>query len=287
MWDSEILPVKVLGDSGSGSEWSVAKGILYAAGLLDDKPIEPADIINMSLGMVDGSQTPEILKDAVDRAAEAGVIMVAAAGNNSSNYVSYPARFEEVIAVSALSPSHDGRPVLANYSNYGPEIELAAPGSNILSTVNENDIVSMSGTSMAAPQVAGLAGLMLAEGIPDNQIRDILQKTAIDLGDPGFNEEYGHGLINSYWSVNQAEEVIIIIGERNSRQFNAVKKLTIKISEQEFTINDVPAGEYEVMVWLDVRNSGDLENGDYFATSGMVELKEGEYSFELTAGEYY
>ncbi|MFW6269147.1 MAG: S8 family serine peptidase, partial [Bacillota bacterium] len=120
MWDSELLPVKVLDDSGSGSEWSVSQGILYAAGLLEDKPIKKADVINMSLGM-HSSEVPELIEDAVQKATDAGVVIVAASGNNGENDVGYPARFEEVIAVGALSYNESGAPELADYSSYGKE----------------------------------------------------------------------------------------------------------------------------------------------------------------------
>ena len=286
MWDVELLPVKVLNDYGSGSEWSIAEGILHAAGLREESPIPPADVINMSLGM-HSDQTPELMEDAVKKAANEGVVIVAASGNSGEEGIAYPAKFEDIIAVGALSENDSGPPQLANYSSYGAEQDITAPGSDIWSTVPGDNIYAMSGTSMAAPQVAGLAGLMISEGIPHSQVLDVMQETAIDLGDPGYNEHYGHGMINTYWGVHEATEITVAVGERDGRNFNIVAENTAEVNSGEFTVNDVPAGEYEVMAWLDVRGSGDLENGDYFASTGKVELAEGEYSFNLTAEEFY
>jgi len=211
---------------------------------------------------------------------------VAAAGNNGDRNVAYPAAFEGVIAVSALSNNEDGPPILANYSSYGPEIDLAAPGTGIWSTINDHHIIEMSGTSMAAPQVAGLAGLLISNGIPNSQVLSIMKETAFDLGTSGFNEEYGHGMINTYWAVHDSTEINIMVGTRNERNFDIVAETTVSISEKNFTIENVPSGEYEVMAWLDVRNSGHLENGDYFAITDKVTLEDGDYSFELEIEEF-
>ena len=284
MWDVELLPVKVLSDSGMGSEWQVAEGILHAAGLNEESPVEPADVMNMSLGM-HSDETPEVMEEAVEKAAAEGVLMIAASGNSGERDVGYPAKFEDVVAVGALSESESGPPEIAHYSSYGPEIELAAPGTDVWSLYPEEQVAVMSGTSMAAPQVAGLAGLMISEGIPHSEVIDLMKETAFDLGDPGYNEYYGHGMINTYWASHEAAEINFLVGERDGRSFEIVAESSADLSEEEFTIEDVPSGEYEVMAWLDVRGSGDLENGDYFASTGTVTLEEGVYEFDLTLEE--
>jgi len=285
MWDVEMLPVKVLDDNGMGDEWSVAQGILHSAGLRNDSKIQAADVINMSLGM-HSSETPELIEDAVNKAANAGVVIVAASGNSGDNDIAYPAKFDEVIAVGALSNNESGPPVVANYSNYGPEQDIVAPGTAIWSTIPGNRILDMSGTSMAAPQVAGLAGLMVAEGINHDDVLDVMIETAIDLGESGYNEKYGHGMINAYWAVHEASEIKIMVGKRTGEEFEVAAETSISVTEREFTLNNVPEGKYEVMIWLDVRGTGDLENGDYFASAGEIDLQNGEYEFELTVKEY-
>ncbi len=286
MWDVSFLPVKVLDDTGRGDEWSVSQGILHAAGLRDDSPIQPADVINMSLGMQE-DETPELMEEAIEKAADEGVLLIAASGNSGNRNIAYPAKFEDVIAVGALTQNESGPPALANYSSYGPELDIVAPGTDIWSLYRDDQIWDMSGTSMAAPQVAGLAGLMISEGIDHDDVLDVMIDTAIDLGEPGYNEEYGHGMINTYWGVHEATEINFLVGERNGRDFNAVAESSAAVNDGEFTINYVPEGEYEVMAWLDVRGSNDLENGDYFASTGEVELEDGEYTFDLNVEEFH
>jgi len=287
MWDSELIPVKVLNDSGSGSEWSVAQGILYAAGLLEDNPIPRADVINLSLGLHSDSP-PQLLQDAVQRADREGVIMVAAAGNSGqADDVGWPAAFEEVIAVSALTYEQNGPPSLASYSSYGPEVELSAPGTGIWSTITGNYISSMSGTSMAAPQVAGLAGLLIAEGVASHRVPEIMKETAFDLGAAGVDDKFGHGMINTYWGTQGVSEIRIMVGSREGDSFNSVRETTVPLDGENFTLREVPAGEYEIMAWIDVRNTGSLEPGDYFAGTEQVVLEEGTYSFELELEEIF
>lgn len=282
MWDVEMLPVKVMGDDGSGSSWDVARGILYSAGLMQNRPIKPVDVINMSLGSPSYNST---IHDAVKKAHNEGVLIVAAAGNSGTRGVSYPAKYDEVIAVGALElRSNEIR--LAHYSSYGPEIDVVAPGSQIISTIPNSSLQYKSGTSMAAPQVAGLAGLMIADRIPHSRVRDILRDTAIDMSDEGFNEEYGHGLVNSYWATNEALQVNVMVGTRNGSRFDSVAQTTVSITDNQFKIEDVPAGEYEVITWLDVRSNNTIENGDYYSSTGTINLNNNPYDFDFTLKEY-
>ncbi len=287
MWESELMAVKVLDDNGSGNEWALAQGILYAAGLLDNQPRQTADIINLSLGMSDPNHVPKTLKKAIERAAAEGIIIVAASGNNGSRGVIYPAAFPEVIAVGALEENGSEMPEVAGYSNYGPEIDVTAPGSLIYSTIADDKFGYMSGTSMAAPHVSGLAGLMLSEGVRARDIRGLLQDTAIKLGDDSFSQSYGYGMINSYKSVHQANKINIILGNKNGDGFDIISKSEVDINQSKFIIEDVPSGEYEVIAWIDIRGNGKLENGDYFASTGKVNIESDDYLFEFVLEEYY
>jgi len=185
-WGAKIMPVKALDDYGKGGSEDVAEGIIYAAN-------NGADIINLSLG---GAASPPVLKDAVEYAHDLGCIVVAATGNNNSS-ISYPARYAEVIAVAATD-SNDQR---ASFSNYGPEVDVAAPGVSIRSTYwwGGSTYEWLNGTSQASPHVAGLAALIWSvnPGLSNTQVESIIKQTADDLGAVGRDNYYGFGRINT------------------------------------------------------------------------------------------
>ncbi|MCA0983386.1 S8 family peptidase [Halobacillus yeomjeoni] len=162
--EASILAVRVLDASGSGSLDDVAQGIRYAAD-------QGAEVINLSLGGLIGSQT---LKDAVNYAWNKGSVVVAAAGNESSAKPSYPAYYSNSLAVAAT----DQNDTIAYFSNYGTWVDIAAPGVSIYSTVLGGGYENMSGTSMAAPVVAGVAGLLASQGRSASEIRTALEETA-------------------------------------------------------------------------------------------------------------
>jgi len=215
---SSIMPVKVLNRDGSGSHAAIAQGIRWAA----DKG---SHVINLSLGSSSGSTT---LRDALAYAYAKGVTIVAAAGNNGTNAVSYPAAYDDyVIAVSATRYDE----TLASYSNYGSSIDLAAPGGDLSIDQNRDGYADgvlqntfnpntkntsefgyyfLQGTSMAAPHVSGVAALvasvLLHQGESTNPdiIRSILQSTARDKGALGVDVNYGHGIIDAAAAVQAA-----------------------------------------------------------------------------------
>ncbi|MFC4406387.1 S8 family serine peptidase [Haloarchaeobius iranensis] len=173
---------KVLDGCGSGSLSAIAAGIEWAAD-------QGFDVASMSLGASSGDQT---LQDAVQYAANQGLLMVAAAGNDGpcSDCVGYPAAYPEVIAVSSTA-SDDS---LSDFSSTGPEVELAAPGTDIYSTV-PSGYATFSGTSMACPHVSGAAAQVMATGATASEARTILQDSAEDIGLAG--NEQGYGLVDA------------------------------------------------------------------------------------------
>ncbi|TGC09205.1 S8 family serine peptidase [Methanolobus halotolerans] len=165
------------------------------------------DVITMSLGGTGYSST---LKNACDHAYANGIVIVAAAGNYNSEVI-YPAAYDSVIAVSATD-YYDNK---ASWSCYGPEIELAAPGVSIKSTLLGGSYGSKSGTSMAAPHVTGAVSLLLCTDVAGTvydtdsdgkwdpaEIRSRLHSTATDLGTTGKDDYYGYGLVNAFAAVD-------------------------------------------------------------------------------------
>ncbi len=294
MWGCTIIPVKVLDDNGSGSTWEVASGILYAAGLEEPYLTEPAHIINLSLG---GPDKCEVMEEAVQKAEKKGVIMVAASGNNnSSGELLYPAEFPETIAVGAVNYNYQDEPQRAYYSNNGPLLDVVAPGGDgtggILSTyfsINGNKVYNYDnfiGTSMATAHVSGAIGLMLSGGIQTNEVREILHNTSMDLGEEGFDEEYGHGLINTYWAVNNVQNIKVLVGNRKGNVIDTVLETKIDLRSQAYEIEGIPGGEYRIYAWIDVKRNGVIEPGDYLAGSHLIDFnEEGEVDLVLLMKE--
>lgn len=191
-----ILPVRVLDESGSGSLSDAADGVVWATD-------NGADVISLSLACSINllCELSQPMEEALDYAAANGVLSVCAAGNNGPllDSVSYPASDPDCMAVSAVN--EDGN--IAFFSSRGPEVEIAAPGSSILSTCIGDDYCEKSGTSMAAPHVSGTAALAAAQhGIGGEQLRQHLRDTAVDTS-LSSNEE-GAGIANADGAVNTA-----------------------------------------------------------------------------------
>jgi len=186
--DASLYGVKVLDRYGSGSLSGVIAGIDWAKE-------NDMDIITMSLST---STDVSALEDACDNAYAADVVIVAAAGNgDGDDPVNYPAAYDSVIAVSATNDDNS----LASYSNVGPQVELSAPGTNVLSTYKGGIYGTTSGTSMATPHVTGVAALVIASDTNywDNPVavRAQLTLTAEDLGTAGRDPSFGYGLIDA------------------------------------------------------------------------------------------
>ncbi len=157
---------------------------------LDEDPNNNIQVVSMSYGGGYSQAEDEMLHAAWNM----GIILVAAAGNEGGNVI-YPAALPFVIAVSAMNATDQ----ITSWSNRGPEIDLAAPGSHILSTYLRGQYATWSGTSMATPHVSAAAALAIAAHpiMTNEEIVDLMFDTAEDLGDPGFDIFFGHGLIDA------------------------------------------------------------------------------------------
>jgi subtilisin family serine protease len=193
-----LLPVKVLDCTGAGTTADAAAGVLYAARM-------GAQVINMSFGGVDPSQT---LQEAITTAtATYGAVVVAASGNQGVEGVTYPARYPQVIAVGASDRnSPEGR---ASFSNWGPEVDVVAPGVDLVSTVPQalcggswfcpggQPYSVASGTSFAVAQVAALAALIRSHSptLSIYELQFTIRATAEPLPDDGTPGWAGAGRI--------------------------------------------------------------------------------------------
>ena len=129
---------------------------------------------------------------------------MAAAGNEDTGSLNYPAAYEQVISGGATR--WDDR--LSSFTNWGEDLDVVAPGVDVLQEVPSWYYSAWSGTSMATPHVAGVAALVKAQGVVDpDAVRDILHASAVDLGDPGQDEWFGHGLVDASAAVTRAIEV--------------------------------------------------------------------------------
>jgi predicted outer membrane repeat protein len=175
-WQARIMAVKILAGDGDGSAADGAVAIYYAVA-------NGADVISCSWG---GPERSQLLDEAIAYAHRQGVLVVAAAGNEDSDELFYPAAHDEVIAVAATGPSDQRWP----FSNHGPWVDVAAPGQAVVSLrpaltsgiVQSRFTVELSGTSMAAPHVSGAAALLLSANpfLTADEVREILSAT----GDP-------------------------------------------------------------------------------------------------------
>src|SRR6266581_3505003 len=186
-----VMAVRALGSNGQGSSTDTAQAIIWAAD-------HGAKVINLSLGT---NETPPVepseIHLAIDHAWSKGALIVAAAGNAGVGTLDYPARLPEVVSVAAIDES--GR--RASFSNYGPGLDLSAPGSRIvtLSGGNNqpNNVHYLQGTSFSAPFVSGIAGLLLSAepGLTNVQLWNILNMTAVQPVGSGSNTNNGWGAV--------------------------------------------------------------------------------------------
>ena len=285
-----IVPIKVLNASGSGSYSDIIAGIDYAT-------LNGVKVTNNSYGGSVGSATMEV---ALRNAAAAGVVTVAAAGNGgncagSTDTVGYPAKYSSVISVAATD-INDAR---ACFSSAGPAVQIAAPGANITSTgVSGGYAAGWNGTSMATPHVAGAAALLYAKGVTDSngngyindEIRNVLMLTALDLGATGRDTKFGFGRVRVMDALNAGPVPASagITGISYAAPPGKNRDLTITLSAVYKPV--VPAAGLRVFVTVNVnggfyRNASGFTNSDGVLTIVLPSAPSGTFTTQVTGTE--
>lgn len=284
-WQTRVMPLRILGVSG-GTSNDLIQALRYAAGLSNvsgDRPEQAADIINLSLGGESYSATEQA---AITAARDAGVIIVAAAGNSGDETTHYPAGYAGVVSVSAV----DSQAELAPYSSYGASVDVAAPGGDtgadldgdgyadgVLSTCGEestgSDTINMvycfqQGTSMATPHVTAVAALMKAVDFDmtpaEFDARLVSGLLTRDLGDDGWDDAFGHGLIDAYQSVLSAMESAPTVA------LFEPATLTFGRTDEALNLNVSRLGEDELSIVSVSSDAGWLQaTGDELASDGF------------------
>lgn len=308
-WGAKVMPLRALGDGGQGTDYDVAQAILYAARLPNDSgrlPARKADVINLSLGRLarDGeTRTPPA---AYTNAWNQGVIIIAAAGNDTSGDLNLPSGYTGVVSVSAVSRNRQ----IASYSNFGVDIDLTAPGGDfqdfdfdgysdwvIISTqpfVDGEGIfrlgyVGSIGTSMAAPHVAGVVALMKSvnPSMTPDQFDNMLASGSLteDIGVPGRDNLYGYGLVDAYKAVVAVSNPPVIINA--TPQLNpSVLNFGLALSTMTFNASKSGTGNLAATPgtpsesWLSVSASNvDVDGlGVYSVTINRFGLADGLYN---------
>lgn len=245
---------------GAGTSWNISRGIMDAAD-------HDADVISMSFGSHNSS---EFDRDATLYASNLGSILVAASGNDAEESwykggINYPAAYPWVIAVGAI----DSQNQRANFSQWGKELALVAPGVDIVSTIPWNGYDNQSGTSMATPHVAGVAALVKSRAerwpaepyatnprfhLNNDQIAKVLIQSAFDLGPRGWDQEYGYGKVDA----GRAVRCVNISGNVLEAVFNA----PISAVEVRATSIQGPKGVYSTKENTDLARIN--PDGDYY-----------------------
>lgn len=192
-WNSNLVIAKAFNVNGQSTSALVARALNYC------QNVGGVSTVNMSFGDPDPSDVEQA--EINESYLASGFTLVAAAGNSGDFRDNYPASYPYVIGVGASDP--DG--TLAPYSTRGTHVDLTAPGTNILSAVPNDSVARLSGTSMAAPQVAGSAALLYSSGLNTNQVQSRLFNQSEDRGANGKDPYWGHGFLNVKCAIKPTE----------------------------------------------------------------------------------
>jgi serine protease len=268
-----VVPIKVFGDDGRASTETIAAGLETAISL-------GARVANVSLGIesndADGTRhcvtnaRNAALDAALRHAAEAGVLVIAASGNDGSGNLCYPASNQDTLAVGSINNDR----ARSEFSSHGAGLDLVAPGNRVL-TITDARINTMSGTSFSAPTVAGVAALLFAQGVTSSdQVFARLLETASDLGKTGRDNEFGAGLVRADLALDldgpDSLNPPMTVTVSNNNGFSRSEQT--RFNPQGFgaySFKDLSAGTYTVRVLIDA-NHNNLEDAGDLIGSRMV-----------------
>ena len=258
----KILPIKALNSFGIGTISSLGNSIKYA---IDSN----VDIINLSLGLTDGVHS-NLIEELILEAVNSGITVVNAAGNSNSNTMySCPSHLDEAIIVSAIDINNNK----AYTSNYGPNIDVAAPGVNIYSSIPGDNYAYKSGTSMAAPYISSIAAMIKLNNpeLEPLEIENIIKEYSVDIGEKGVDWYFGSGVPNMSLALPKVElEKIEIDNTEITLDVGNFFNLNIKFYPENF-IND------SEVQWESSNNEiATVDNGQVLA------IKEGEALIKAT-----
>jgi subtilisin family serine protease len=257
-WSDKILPVKIMSAAGTGDTSDLTAGIIWAAD-------HGAHIINMSVG---GFPYSTYVHDAIRYAWNRGIVLVGAAGNRAREEVFFPASYPEVVSVSATQVDDE----FSNWSNYHADVDVSAPGASVLTTncaackpveqdlSGDHRYTYISGTSFAAPNVAGVVSLIWARypGMTNAQVVDRLKSTVDDLGYAGRDARYGHGRVNAFRAVGGSPPAIPLGGGDSLEFDNTLAAAKVVALGTTLRPSLYPAGDVDVLA-VDVPRAGRLD----------------------------
>jgi subtilisin family serine protease len=261
-----VVPIKVFSDDGRASTETIAAGLETAISI-------GARVANISLGIesnaADGTRNcvtnarNVALDAALRHAAEAGVLVIAASGNDGSSNICYPASNPDALAVGSINDDRKR----SSFSSHGAGLDLVAPGNRVL-TITDGRITTMSGTSFSAPTVAGVAALLFAQGTSSSDLVFAkLLETASDLGDAGQDREFGAGLVRADLALepssqsNQGSPMTVSVSNENG--FSRSEHSTFStLGIGAYSFKELPAGTYAVRVLIDLNHNNLEDAGD-------------------------
>jgi subtilisin family serine protease len=194
-WNTQIVSIMVTDEFGQARVSTVASALdrAYQLGV---------KVIQISLST---NQFSFSLRDAIQLAEDRGLVIITSAGNSGVNELRYPAAFDGVIGVGAVDKNNS----IESYSTRGGHVSLVAPGTDVLTTAINGSYAAVTGTSFSAPQVSGVAALILSinPNLTANQVRTILTQSADDLGSSGKDDDFGYGILNAKKALELAKSL--------------------------------------------------------------------------------
>jgi serine protease len=269
--EAKLLPVRVLEGNSGGSSYTVAQGILWAAGLGDTPNPNPVQVINLSLG---SDSYSAIIAAAIEQAQDQDIIVVAATGNAGGS-LAYPAALPGVVAVTSLAgPDIPYQPW---YANKGLGVWITAYGGDTTQDQNEDNVQDgilstdlggyglRMGTSMASPQIAGLIALALAAGSSQELAKDALANTASEIGPMGYDLTFGYGLGTGRVATSSTPRSYVVALDSANKTLG----WTLLQNNNQYQLLNIPAGTVTLYAASDEDNDGRLGESGELMSSGL------------------